>query len=75
MAYNATFLGQRFMDSCPALSREEANLVRSQTGSNKCTYSEAELQWREFAACKGAALSTFESVMLLIQLKVFPDPR
>jgi len=73
-AYNITFLGQTYIDSCPILSREEPKIVREITGSNKCDFTTFESNWRSYKSCESAADKKIKSMIALIDAKVFPDP-
>lgn len=72
-AYNITFLGQSYIDSCPILSREEPKIVRKFTGSNKCDFTTFEDNWRAYKSCDADAERKIGTMMALINADVFPD--
>lgn len=55
-AFNFTIdLGQDFIDSCPALSQNEAAVVRRATDSDRCGYLTYKASQRDYDACLAGA--------------------
>ena len=64
---------QTYINSCPILAREEPKIMRELTGSNKCDFTTFEFNWRSSKSCMSEAEKKIQTMIALIEARVFPD--